>query len=515
MSGQTLQLQTLNSSDDYSRISIGTSSFCDDIWDLSQFIKSKTISGSRRKLCFSYIQSKDLKSTAKLYAYYCLGKVKPQTAICKINVHLTAFIQYAWHNNIRSFAEIDRETFLNFVSWLKNEYVQKYTGERVSHRTGYLYSYVVEDIIKTGQIKCWNVPKTNIFVDTNSSILWEQRDEKRKTKPIPENVFDKILYHAINTEKDILTKAGIIIQSQTGLRISEVLSIKQGCIKTTGDGFDYLEVLLSKTERGDAITHKVFCNDMTVNMVRELEDFTKSLRMESGLDELFIYKLHDKIVITIKANKFNNRRLKNFVKKWNIRDKTGELYPLHSHQFRATYVRELIKRNIPIAHIMKHFNHVSVEMTAHYLSLQQEEVKEIYADMILRPESKIAGLRAEEIRRTLEQQFHGKSEIEIDDIIRNLSKSMSFNTLPTGLCLYDFRRGNCSDGDGCFFYNCPNYITEIRFYPILKKELELMEKEMARYKELGRERDWQRQYVKWQYLSPLVEDLEAKMNEKN
>ncbi|MDR0287147.1 MAG: hypothetical protein LBI03_05510 [Clostridiales bacterium] len=89
---------------------------------------------------------------------------------------------------------------------------------------------------------------------------------------------------------------------------------------------------------------------------------------------------------------------------------------------------------------------------------------------------------------------------------------MSFNPLPAGICLYDFRRGNCSEGDGCFFYNCPNYVTEALFYPVLKAELDLMETEMARFQELGRERDWQRQYVKWEYLKALVESLEVQMD---
>ena len=197
-----------------------------------------------------------------------------------------------------------------------------------------------------------------------------------------------------------------------------------------------------------------------------------------------------------------------------VTDSKGNLYPLKSHQFRATFVRELIKQKVPIAHIMKQFSHVSIEMTSHYLTLQEEEVKEIYSDMILGKDSKIAGLRAKEIKAKLDEQFRGKTEQEIDDIVSNLSKSMSFNPLPTGVCLYDFRRGNCSDGDGCFFYNCPNYVTEVKFYPILKQELDLMEKEMARYKESGQQRSWERQYVKYKYLKPLVDSLEEQMNEE-
>lgn len=143
-----------------------------------------------------------------------------------------------------------------------------------------------------------------------------------------------------------------------------------------------------------------------------------------------------------------------------------------------------------------------------------EEVKEIYSDMILSPESKLAGLRAKEIKGKLDDLFHGKTEDEIDDVITDLAKTMSFNPLPTGVCLYDFRRGNCTDGDGCFFYNCPNYITEVQFYPILKDELDLLEKEMARLKELGQEPAYQVQAVKYKYLKPLVESLEVQLNGK-
>ena len=92
---------------------------------------------------------------------------------------------------------------------------------------------------------------------------------------------------------------------------------------------------------------------------------------------------------------------------------------------------------------------------------------------------------------------------------------MSFNPLPTGVCLYDFRRGNCTDGDGCFMYNCPNYITEVQFLPILKKELDLLETEMNRLKELGHERQWQVEYVKYKYLKPLVEELGAQLEEED
>jgi len=501
-----LNLQAITTKSDYSKITIGNSKFTDDVWDLSLFITAKTTKDSQKKINFDFVKNEDMKLTVKHYAYYRLGKVKPQTVRIDINGSLPLFIEYCNSKSINSFTEISREMFLDYALWLKED-------KKVENRTGYSSTKVVEEIIKIGQIKGWNVPKTNIFVDCTSSYLWDIKKalKERKTKPIPEDIFDKILQCALK-EKNILTKAGIIIQSQTGLRINEVLSIRQGCVHTTSDGYDYMEVTLGKTEKGDPIIHKVFINELIKNTVAELEEYTKELREESGLKELFL--VNNWGIRVLNVSKWSEKRLPNFIKRWDIRDSKGNLYPLKSHQFRATFVRELIKQKVPIAHIMKQFAHLSIEMTSHYLTLKEEEVKEIYSDMILGKDSKIAGLRAKEIKSKLNEQFRGKTEQEIDDIVSNLSKSMSFNPLPTGVCLYDFRRGNCSDGDGCFFYNCPNYVTEVKFYPILKQELDLMEKEMARLEKLEQKRALDVQKFKYKYLKPLVDRLEEQMNEE-
>ncbi|NMM64508.1 site-specific integrase [Clostridium sp. P21] len=500
-----LNLQLITTESDYSNITIGNSKFIDDIWDLSPFITAKTTKDSAKKINFNFIKNGGMKLTTKLYSYYKLGQIKPQSIIVYMNC-LPLFIEYCNLNTIDSFNEITKEVFLNYSLWLKED-------KKIANQSGYISSKVVEEIIKIGQIKGWNVPKNNIFVDFTSNDLWDRKKalKENKTKPIPEDIFDKIIQCALK-EKNILTKAGILIQSQTGLRINEVLSIRQGCVHTTNDGYDYMEVTLSKTEKGESIIHKVFINDLVKDIVAELEEYTKDLREESELKELFLVRNWG--VQVLKVQGWGEKRLPNFIRRWDIRDNKGNLYPLKSHQFRATFVRELIKQKVSITHIMKQFSHVSIEMTSHYLTLEEEEVKAIYSDMILGKDSKIAGLRAKEIKSKLDEQFRGKTEQEIDDIISNLSKSMSFNPLPTGVCLYDFRRGNCSDGDGCFFYNCPNYVTEVKFYPILKQELDLMEKEMARYKELEQQRSWERQYVKYKYLKPLVDSLEVQMNDK-
>lgn len=506
-----LQLQVIEPDTDLSSIMIGNSRYSDDVWDLRPFITAKSTKESHKYIRFEYISDADMKETVKQYAYYKLGKTKPETVRNYINSSLPMFIEFCSLNGIHNFADVTLEDYLNFNLWMKDE-------KKVAISTGNSACHVVEEIIRIGQIKGWNVPQFHLPKTETANQLWNTKKSMKtnKTKPIPEDVFDKILYHAVHDEKDALTKAGIIIQSQTGLRINEVLSIQEGCVKRTSDGYDYMEVTLGKTEKGEPIIHKVFINNLVKDAIAELSEYTAELRKESGLKELFLCKNRNKgnLIDVYNSDRFGLRKYNAFIKKYDIRDNKGELYQLASHQFRATFVRELIKRKVPIAMIMKQYSHVSIEMTAHYLTLQEEEVKEIYSDMILSPESKIAGLRAKEIKGKLDDLFHGKTEAEIDNVITDLAKTMSFNPLPTGVCLYDFRRGNCTDGDGCFFYNCPNYITEVQFYPILKDELDLLEKEMARLKELGHEREWQKQYIKYKYLKPLVESLEVQLNGK-
>ncbi len=507
-SNLALQLQVIEPSTDLESVMIGTSYFTDDVWDLRDFIPSRSMQECLKHLRFDKIDNAITKSTVKQYAYYKLGKVKPQTVISMVNRHLSPFFEFCQSNGIQRFSDLTQELYLTYNLWLKEE-------RKASVGYGYLCAHVVEEIVRIGQIKNWDVPKENLFRGVNASQLWDSKRaiHSRKTKPIPPDIFNKIIYHAVHDETDILTKAGIIIQSQTGLRISEVLSIQEGCAKTNSDGYDYMEVILSKTEKGDPIIHKVFINKLVRDVIQELSDFTAPLRKESGLKNLFLIRM--KGIRALNVARWNSNRLSHFIKEWDIRDGKGELYHLTSHQFRATFVRELIKRKVPIAMIMKQYAHVSVEMTCHYLSLQAEEVKEIYSDIILSPESKIAGLRAKEIKGKLEELFHGKTREEIDDVISELSKTMSFNPLPTGVCLYDFRRGNCTDGDGCFMYNCPNFITEVQFYPVLKKELDLLEEEMARLKGLGYERQWQVEYVKYKYLKPIVEELEVNLHDES
>lgn len=481
---------------------VGNSIFNDDIWDVSPYFTSNSLSKSYQRFDFTKIKAQNLKHTVKLYIVHKLSMVKPQTAGVYLRSITGHFIPYCDLKGITSFYQLTKKMIVDFCLWLREV-------EKVSSQTGYNSVFVVEQIIRIGQIKGWDVPKNDILSGITAAEIWEsgKYKERKKYEPIPDDIFDRILSCAVKQERDVLTKSGIIIQSQTGLRINEVLSIQEDCLKEPKNSTAYIEVSLSKTVKGEPIVHKVFANNLVIEAVKELQEKTRCLREESGRKDLFLLRNNGINVPT--STNWSCHRLRTFIRKHDIRDGNGELYHLRSHQFRATFVKHLILKQIPLAYVMKQFSHVSIEMTSHYLSLQQHEVKNIYAQLILSPESKIAGLDAMNIQKVKEEAFKGVAKERIDDVISELASHISFNPLPNGVCLYDYRRGNCTNGDSCFFYNCPNFITEIKFLPVLKRELELMELEMERTRQLGYERQWQIQYSRHKYLKPLVDKLEV------
>ena len=147
-----LQLQVIEPDTDLNIIMIGNSNYNDDVWDLRPFITAKSTKESHKYIRFEYIADVDMKETVKQYAYYKLGKIKPQTVREYINGRLPMFIEYCSLNGIHSFADVTLEDYLNFNLWMKND-------KKVAVGTGNNSCHVVEEIIRIGQIKGWNVPR--------------------------------------------------------------------------------------------------------------------------------------------------------------------------------------------------------------------------------------------------------------------------------------------------------------------------------------------------------------------
>lgn len=237
MSREHIQLPIISTGTNVSKLPIGNSVFTDDIWDLSPLINSPEIHPYRKIIDFTFAKSENFKEILKLYVYHKMGEAKPLTILDRVKGYFPIFIKFADYYGINSFSHMTYEIYIDFITWLKNEYFTM-RKKRISPGAGYLCSSMIQEIINTGQIKDWDVPKTNILNGISTFNLWfgskkdiAQIRKQSQHKPIPVDILNKVIDSAINKEANIIVRSGIIIQSQTGLRISEVLSIKVGCLQ--------------------------------------------------------------------------------------------------------------------------------------------------------------------------------------------------------------------------------------------------------------------------------------------
>jgi len=212
--------------------------------------------------------------------------------------------------------------------------------------------------------------------------------------------------NALRAEERLLrTACYIVISFFSGIRDSEVTSIEEGCMvrETTSEGYDlwWLHATLHKTTRNpQGLPAKWMVPAVVERAVQVLEPMTRPLRaalqasigalearlqssQREGPEPVALHRrLHvarhnaRKLLlcrdlrsgeIVVPGNGSLNRALKDFVAVLDIRDHNGQLWNLHSHQFRRTFARFVARHVLgDLYYLSHHFKHWSIDMTAYY-----------------------------------------------------------------------------------------------------------------------------------------------------
>lgn len=161
------------------------------------------------------------------------------------------------------------------------------------------------------------------------------------------------LYNTISTTRlyDLQIKTMIILLFETGMRISELLSLKIGSIKR-----DFGDYILEFEQKGGAI-HRVILNELALSYLgRFLEELTA---VDSDVAE-------EKILFQTRSGRQINR--KNFARLLNtLAKKAGLSSEIHPHTARVSFIRQKHKENMDIYSIRKKVGHSSVRTTERYL----------------------------------------------------------------------------------------------------------------------------------------------------
>lgn len=161
------------------------------------------------------------------------------------------------------------------------------------------------------------------------------------------------LYNSMSTGKlyDLQKKTMIILLFETGMRISELLSLKIGSIKR-----DFGDYILEFEQKGGVI-HRVILNELALSYLGKfLEELTLA---GSKFSE-------EKILFQTRSGRNINR--KNFARLLKtLAQKAGLSCDIHPHTARVSFIRQMHKENMDIYSIRKKVGHSSVKTTERYL----------------------------------------------------------------------------------------------------------------------------------------------------
>lgn len=496
----------------------GNSMFSDDIWNFKGFVNAPHWNDA--KFCINFTPFDEwlsIKETIKRYVVTELlmvtfNSVKRKVAALK---QLLDFLRI--HPEIRSFKDFSDETVKEYFVYLLGALSEK--GTPLSPVSIKKSAQVVKELLVRGSLRGWEVPPNtskinsiyNQLIVSNKTI--KQGTALGKTsKVLPDT---EIVHRLINTAReelsegnDILTCAGILLSSQLGLRISEVVNITEGCLSVI-DGQYYLTYITSKTTKTPEKVMKP-ANEIVVETIRALENYSLPLRKESGLPNLFLVRksVKQRTVCIAGFATWTKNRLTPFIEKHDFRDKKGDLLKLTHHYFRHIFATYALKSGMKIHDVADLMNHKSIMMTEtydHTKEQKQEVIKDILTgSMPVTTTNKIVleSLESEE------NPFKGLTTDQVD----KMRRALKIELLPHGMCLHHPMRGEPCEQDGVCL-GCHEFLASAKHLPVYEKRLERVKKELCT---LDNDKSIYTTKLRYQQgiLQQYVSELQSKLAEK-
>ena len=482
--------------------------FSDDIWNLKG-LKSNKRAGvsSSGQLNFTILHTMPLlMEPIKRYCYLHLGRVKIMTVADEYNSSIVKIIHFLKEQHLRSLEAFTTQYFIDFNVWLRENF---YKGERSAKSLMRIANFLLQ-VINFGQSMGFaHLPQESIQLEISLWSWWRENRQKKKMqdediqdKSIPTTLWKNIINNAWS-ENDITkhikggkskglfqinnAKFGILIQAYTGLRISEILYLKTGCVEKDTNGQYWLNILIEKTEI-EPIPHKILIPESIYELILRLDKLSSPLRLEAQEDQYLFYILSRPRQkeysdspserfkpVALESGKWNHNYLRPFLQRHDIDEyyfnSNNEKIRLTSHCFRHTFAKFAVSdKGINPAVIQTHFKHLSIEMTMHYVHLTKTELKKSYIEGMIKSKNIITqGIEGKHFKQNI---TNIKSTQDLDKTLIELNKLYGINPLPYGLCLYDFKRGHCPHlgVQSCYMSNCGDFVTNETFLPNFQYE---------------------------------------------
>lgn len=460
-----------------------------DLWDIRVLGKQAAVNG-QYSLNFSDISLDWLKSAAKKWLWYRVVSNEMPTLQRKLET-IKAF-EYVISSNFSSLQphQINRQTIQEFIIYLSSKGNRpKTTGGLIGNLRQFL-----EDCKRFNWI---NIPKEAIVFDDDFP-----KENKYLPRFIPDDVLKQIDTHLSSLAQPVALVVNIL--RETGVRSSEVVSLKFNCLRQDSTGTYWITVQQRKMKKEISLC---ISKELAKAITEQQQYITQSLSKEFpylfcltknhswfrmyGTDKhhLLPRKLSDFEPI---PQPMNTATLRGyfywFAQENQIKDSSGNVFPLwRLHGFRHTHGTELINNGVPQHIVQKRLGHASPTMTSVYAHIHDQTMKQ---EMDKFWDGRVVNIDGELIAShnpdldTTEMQW--------------IKKNMKAQALPNGFCGLPIRMDCPVQGSPCL--TCSHFRTTAEYIETHKTQLENTEKIIEHAKAQG----WERQ-VKTN--EPIAENL--------
>lgn len=403
-----------------------------DTWYVKDFNISShrvNLSGHIKTFKFYRIENEKNKDIFKRYMKHLLLNTEISISFMSVKFSgVRLFLEFLGEKNVAELERCDIE-----------EYKKKLLNMDISNNTFNVRLLAVSDFLKFGVNK-GILDYNHVYIEFD--IL--DTSFKFNGNIVEQQVIEQILKNADKIPKKFL--AMFLILYCCGMRISEVCTLKVGCLKKDDIGH-YIVFYQQKMK-------KEVSNPIPKNLYELLMDQQQQILSSYGENQIYLFPKKDGLP-TI-ANTYKNQ-MEKILKDLDIRNSDGSIYIFRPHEYRHTFATNLLDKEVPFTVIQKLLHHNSPEMSLVYTQLTDSRKRKKYMEFV-----NLVGNKSNIL-------FENNKEIEEIYEVQWLKKNLKAQALPNGYCSLPVSLGQCPYANKCLL--CEHFRTTKGHLKILKKQL--------------------------------------------
>lgn len=364
--------------------------------------------------------------------------------------------------------------FFNFIDTHHSHMlrINQLTREEIEHYLSELNQMGLSPSTLMGRISTLDVFFTTIqrfnWEDVPSKFLIYQEDYPKVPKASPRFI-DEYVLEQLNCHLDKLPSyiaTMVMIIQECGMRISELCTLKKGCLMEDKEGDYFLMYYQWKMKK----EHIIPISREVASLIKNQE---KLITEKMGIECEYLFPRKDGS--PLKQETFR-RDLNELAYQEKIVDKEGNIFRFHAHAFRHTVGTRMINNGVPQHIVQKFLGHESPEMTSRYAHIFDDTLKAEFSKF----KEKLVTNNGSIVEIT--------STNEADDTdLQWFKKNINAQVLPNGYCRLPIISGPCPHANACL--DCTHFCTSKKFLTQHEEQLERTKELLS----LAKEKQWQRQ----------------------